>query len=284
MYLSTSVLSYLLIVRPGICVGVFVLVILSAIAASPSGLPFARVLVGGLAVALAAGAGSLVNDIYDLRADTLNNPRRVLPRGRFGIRRAWSYYLVLLIISLGLFWIASPSAFLTGVVVTVLLFVYSWKLRKISGVLSNAVIALSVASAFVFGILLTGQITLLVTLLFGFGFGITFAREILGDVIDLKGDEMQGLKTLPLTVGSKNALWIASVILFTTAMFSYTPLVITGAVENMVVGFGSSTFLVLTLILVLRKVREGSIRHATTILKGVLLVYPLLVVLGMKIL
>lgn len=282
MHLSKSILPYVLVLRPGICVGVFLLAVLSATLVNPSQLPFLKVLSGGLAVAFAAGAGSLVNDIYDVQADKLNNPHRVLPRGDLGTQRAWGYYFVLLVISLGLFWAAGLLAFLVGVAVTALLFIYSWKLRKINGVFSNSVIALIVASALAFGAPLTGQITAPLVLLFGFGFAITLAREILGDVIGRRGDALQGLRTLPIRFGDKNALWIASTILLVTAMFSYTPLVI-GTAGNAIVGFASSTSLVFVLVLALREVRGGRIRHSMTILKWVLFMYPLGVVLGVKI-
>lgn len=283
MHFLTNIFPYVLILRPGIFVGVFILVIFSTISANSFGLPIIKVFAGALAVAFAAGAGSLVNDIYDLRGDMLNNPGRVLPSGRLGIRRAWSYYFVLLIISFGLFWIAGVPSFLVGVTLTILLFFYSWKLREINGLLSNLVIALSVALALAFGIFLTGQITMPVILLFGFGFSIVFAREILGDVVGLKGDEVQGLNTFPIVFGSDAALRLVSIILFAVAVFSYTPFVMTGIFENMWAGFISSTMLMFVLIYVLRKIREDDIDAARKILKGMLFVYPSFVVLGVKI-
>ncbi len=82
-----------------------------------------------------------------MEADTVNNPRRMLPDGKLHRRAAWRYCALLLVVSLGLLSVVGTRAFLVGAIFTALLFIYSWKLRKINGAFANSVIAVSVASA-----------------------------------------------------------------------------------------------------------------------------------------
>ena len=46
-----------------------------------------------------------------------------------------------------------------------------------------------------------------------FAFLLNFAREIVKDIQDIKGDKVLKAKTLPIIIGDKNSKWIAAIIL-----------------------------------------------------------------------
>jgi len=134
---------YLLILRPGIFVGSFALVILSTIAATKNGFPLIAAILGAAGVAVTGSAGSVINDWCDVVGDEKNNPQRVLPSGLLTKDQALWYYLILLAVSLGLLWLVNIWAFTFGAVTSLTLFVYSFKLREWNGLASNMAIALS---------------------------------------------------------------------------------------------------------------------------------------------
>lgn len=281
MYLAKSVLPYFLIVRPGICIGVFFIVMLSTSLADPSSFPFFAALLGAGGIALVAGSGSVVNDIFDWRADEVNNPQRPLPQRSLSREAAWRYYFLLLAISLFFLWLVKPWVFLIGVGMVSILFLYSWKLREVNGLLSNTVIAITMGLTFSFGAAITGNFTVAIAFLFGFGFSITLAREILGDVTDLKGDIIHGkLKTIPMSLGVKRSLVVVMIILFVTALMSYALLIAWGIFARPLLGLAASTLYVLAVAFVLRRISIGRTREAQNILKGALFLCPLVIVLA----
>jgi len=279
MYLY-NLLPYILILRPGICLGTFVLVILSTYIASPKEFPWISALLAGAGIALAAGAGSVVNDMFDLEEDKVNNPRRMIPSNLLTQEDARRYYVALSTISLLLLWLVNLPVFLVGVWCWASLFFYSWKLREINGLLSNVVVALSVAPVLSFGTFVTGNVTATMVFLFAFGFAVTLAREILGDITDLKGDMVSGrLRTMPIVSGQRKSLTLALQILLWTATFivALGPLhlpIFRHAMFGFLVSFILAVFL--TSFTLRWAVREEKIRHVQNVLKfGALFGYPL---------
>lgn len=275
-----SLLPYILILRPGICLGTFVLVVLSTYIASPKEFPWISALLAGAGVALAAGAGTVVNDMFDSEEDRVNNPRRMIPSNLLTQEDARRYYVALSAISLLLLWLVNLSVFLVGVWGWASLFLYSWKLRETNGLLSNAVVALSVALALSFGTFVTGSVTATMVFLFAFGFAVTLAREILGDITDMEGDKISGnIRTLPVISGIPKSLTLALQILLWTATFivALGPLHLP-IFRHALFGFGVSFILAVFLTSVAFRwaVQEGKRRHIPNILKfGALFGYPL---------
>lgn len=280
MYLD-NLKPYILFLRPANCVGTFVLVVLSTWLAVDHEFPIVSALLGAIGVALAAGAGSVINDIFDVQADTCNEPQRMLPSGAITKEAALKYYLGLVGVSLALLGLVNVWALLVGIGETLLLFLYSWKLREINGLLSNVVIALSLGSMLAFGAFITEHFVPQILLLFGFGVSVGLAREILGDATDVEGDARQGkLRTLPITLGVSRSLTIAILVLFNTATFSATPFVTTTFFDPPIRGFGPLLLYILSVSVVMEHLMKKELREAQTTLKGLLFVYPAIVVLA----
>lgn len=268
---------FVLIIRPVNCLGTFSLVIISTYAAMGQNFPVIPALLGGLGVALNAGAGSVINDYFDVEADRVNQLGRMLPAGQLSRREALRYYLVLSALSAGVLGLVNLWALLVGVGMSLLLFVYSWKLREISGVVSNLAIAFSLGMMLAFGAVITGHISKLIVLFFVFGVYTGFVRELIGDIADLEGDRIGGrLKTLPITRGVTKSTIIALQVLFVSTMFLTAPFLRLPYLAQI----GSFLTSALLMSFTNRRVMYGELAEAQRGLKVGFFIYPAIVVLA----
>jgi geranylgeranylglycerol-phosphate geranylgeranyltransferase len=184
-------------------------------------LPAAMVVLG--AVLVAAG-GYALNDVFDHKIDTVIHPERVLPRGELSGRAAKACASTLLAGGLLPFLFANCPSFVDALCAIVLLFLYSWRLKHVSGVAGNLVVALLASNGAIIGGLgvgnLSGVASLAVCVFFA-----TLAREIAKDVEDLPGDETAGRRTLPMLVGRAWASRLAAFSLGMAILATYLPFV-----------------------------------------------------------
>lgn len=167
------------------------------------------------AMLIAAGA-NVINDFFDLDIDRLNRPQRILPAGRLTPKTALSFTIFLLACGNFFSILINKSAALLASATSLLLVVYSWKLKRqpLSG---NAAVSLATALAFIYGALAAqaglAQLALPVKLdvwtsgwqagLFPalFSFLMHFGREVIKDIEDQAGDAAMRARTLPLAYG-----------------------------------------------------------------------------------
>ena len=184
---------------------------------------------------LIAGAGYIINDYFDIRIDRINKPEKVIV-GKYIKKRVpmlTHTFMNLIAVLIGLYLSFKyhsvlPVAF--HIVTTTLLWWYSVQLKKkfLSG---NLVIAI-----------LSGMVPLLVGwleipaleedlgmqkfpphiivyswfLILGFSLlaaSTTLIREIIKDMADIKGDESQKCKTMPIVLGIEKTKYIVIVLL-----------------------------------------------------------------------
>jgi len=219
---------------------------------------------------------SYLNDVFDLTINRVEHPWRVIPMGLMSRKWAVAYYVGLLVASLAVLWAVGLLALFVGVFFAIALLVYSWRLRQINGPASNVIIAMTMGCASAFGGFVTSQVIDWVALtLFVIGFFLSLAREILGDTLDLKGDSLERLRTIPMTMGIPVALRCSAASLFLLIICSYIPL-IAGEFSG---GYAFPiTFLNLVVLYSARELfKEGRIRFAGKILKVGMFCYPLIV-------
>ncbi len=77
----------------------FLVVIVGALICIISDYSIYKILLAALSAALTAGAGNIINDIYDIEADKINHPERPLAKGIIATKNAWMEYFFLTIIS-----------------------------------------------------------------------------------------------------------------------------------------------------------------------------------------
>ena len=212
-----------------------------------------------ISTVMIAAAGNIINDYFDIKADLINKPNRVVIGKHLSRRVAifshWIINLIAFIIAIYLSWRLHTYWYLFIHLLTInLLWYYSLKLKRkffignflIAGL--TAIVPLLVGYYFYhiqlvdaseiktntfypFGKARIPDFTLLLTFaISGFAFVLNLAREIVKDMEDVEGDKKLHAKTLPIVLGYKKTKRIVGLILFFTIVFS---LIIWSVYENL---------------------------------------------------
>ena len=171
-----------------------------------------------LATVLIAAGGYVINNIFDQKTDTINNPKNVLVGTSISEGDAYNLYMILTIagVVIGFYLsniIMKPSFASIFIVIAATLYLYANSLKQMT-VVGNFIVALllscSVLIIGVFDLLPTidasnqQQIKVIFSILLDyaiFTFVINFMREIIKDIEDIDGDYNQGMQTLPIVIG-----------------------------------------------------------------------------------
>ncbi|UKM63713.1 geranylgeranylglycerol-phosphate geranylgeranyltransferase [Flavobacteriaceae bacterium GSB9] len=179
-----------------------------------------------------AAAGNIINDIYDIKTDTINKPQRVIIDKHMSKNKAYTAFMVLNMVGVvaGFYLshrVGKPSFFSVFILISFLLYLYAAYLKQ-TVLVGNVVVSILVAmSLIVVGIfdlvpMLTPSNHSLQLLFFKvifdyalFAFTINLLREIAKDLEDIDGDYGSGMATLPIFLGrarTKNILVFLNVI------------------------------------------------------------------------
>lgn len=172
-----------------------------------------------LSVLLITSAGYIINDIYDLKADLINKPKKVIVSKYYSLEKSQQLYLWLnsmgIILGIGLcLHLETPSYALIFIGTSLLLYYYTKKFKSkpfIGNFIVASLIALSIGILYIFDIDSTIQtkqqqlVNYLILSLIIIAFFLNLIREIVKDIIDVKGDYMLNMNTLPIYIGSARA-------------------------------------------------------------------------------
>jgi 4-hydroxybenzoate polyprenyltransferase len=194
-----------------------------------------------LGTVLIAAAGYMINDYFDWQIDAINKPERVVIGKLIPRRTIILWHVGLNALALGLVYISiqhyTGSRYLIWQVASiVLLWFYSTTFKR-QLLIGNVVVACMTTLTVALPALFEPQWALLPVALKGrwmaycvFAFLVTFIREIVKDIEDIKGDSSQACRTLPLVWGVNraryivDALWALMVVgLLTMLFFLQTP-------------------------------------------------------------
>jgi geranylgeranylglycerol-phosphate geranylgeranyltransferase len=170
-----------------------------------------------------SGYSMIINDIYDLEIDKINQPKRPLPQGSVSIKLAISFSLILLFLGL-------VSAFYISfynLSIAALFSLLSWLYNiwgKKNGFIGNSIVASSMAIPFIFGGIITGNLSILTWSISLLAFLSGMGREIIKTISDIEGDRSKDIKSISITLGPKNAARIASLFLFLAILTSIIPI------------------------------------------------------------
>ncbi len=192
-----------------------------------------------LSTVLIAAAGYIINDYFDVKTDKINRPNSVVVD--VIIKRRWAMALHIIFNALGLvigFYLALKShnlkLILFQLISITLLWFYSTHFKKqllVGNIVVSVLTAVIPVMPAVYEYYLVGEINFFANFLFGdiingiiktvivfssFAFLTSFAREILKDIEDYKGDVETGCKTMPVVWG-----------VITSKVFTFFLLVIT---------------------------------------------------------
>lgn len=212
------------LMRPTNAVAAGVLTFVGAFVAGGVG---EEVVATGAAVAatvFATGAGMAINDYFDREIDAVNRPDRAIPRGAVSPRGALAWSGVLFAGAVACALVLPVLAIVIAVVNLVALVAYTEFFKGLPGV-GNLVVAYLGGSTFLFGGAAVGS-PLAPGVLFVLAALSTVSREVIKDVEDVAGDREEGLNTLPIAVGERSAVHLASVGLVVAVVASPLPYVL----------------------------------------------------------
>lgn len=150
-----------------------------------------------------AGAGYIINDIFDVESDSINKPHTRIVAKHITLKAARIYYVIVLILAIVFGFLTGWSIGFLSVAVSLLLYYYSTDLK--GTVIYGNLLVSFLAGATVFT---ASQGSVLKTDGYfvefaAFAFLITMAREIVKDMEDVEGDKHQEYETLPIKYGIK---------------------------------------------------------------------------------
>jgi len=209
------------LVRPHNCVLAGVAVLVGMIVAVASrDIPRPQALFAFAVAVLICGGGNAINDYCDRKIDAINRPGRPIPSGRLKashalvIGRSLFMMGVLLAIPLG-----APCITL-AILNSMILAFYAAELKRL-GLVGNLTVGYLVGSTFLFGGLAVKKLQA-VSILAAMAALSTVGRELIKDIEDMKGDRKIGLKTFPLSHGTRATAALA--IIFIAAAIALSPL------------------------------------------------------------
>ena len=212
--------AYLALIRPVNFVITFITVLAAAAVSYNIVYPAVKVLLAAITASLTLSAGNIINDIFDIEIDKVSHPGRPLLTGIISENGALILYFMLSAVSLLLSYRISDINFIINLFAALLLFLYSWKLKKVV-LLKNIIVAGLTGLVFIYGGLAAGsyQYAVIPAL---FAFLINITREIIKDKEDSEGDALQGIISFASRVGEvKTKYTAASIILFLIAFTFY---------------------------------------------------------------
>jgi len=175
----------------------------------------------------------ILNDLFDIEVDKLNNPSRPLITGEISKMEAISLsgLLFLTIEYLTTTYLPSNIQFITNMIILDVLF-YTPFFKKITFI-KNINCALIVSFALFYSglsvsdhnLLLNDKHYELLSITMNYIFWGSITNELMMDISDLEGDKQSGIKTLPVIINKPASLFLVHSILFCNTMSNSLSLV-----------------------------------------------------------
>jgi len=224
MYSGKKAFYYLQISRALNSLITFLVIIVASIISIDGSYSVLKIFLAGLSGALTASSGNVLNDYFDINIDKINKPQRVLPSGKLSSKEAFTFYIVLSVLSLLISSFININAFIIVFIAVSFLFFYSYQLKKMS-LTGNIVVALLTGLAFIYGGIAVDNIKDAIIPAM-FAFLINFIREVIKDMEDIEGDRQQGINTYPALYGFKKSKMIIVLIIIVLIILTVFPFVI----------------------------------------------------------
>ena len=200
------------------------LAVIVGIAIGSPDMLFSRLSIYGFITGFSISSYSMIiNDVYDIKIDKVNQPERPLPKQLISVNSALSLSLILLLIGL-------TSSLLISyyhIIITVIFSFLSWFYNiwgKKQGLIGNSIVASSMSIPFIFGGIITGNISLLVWSISLMAFLSGMGREIIKTIADVEGDQIKGVKSISIQFGLRNAMLIAWIFIVSSIIVSFIPI------------------------------------------------------------
>jgi 4-hydroxybenzoate polyprenyltransferase len=225
-----------------------------------------------LGTVLIAAAGYIINDYFDIKIDQINKPEKVIIEKYISRKSAIIWHVILNILALGLFILIKQFHFKLfiiqlAVILSLVFYSSSFKRKLLIG---NIVVSIFTALCiYLVGVLYFRDSRWDTTYEFYvyilFAFLITFYREIIKDIEDVKGDGNENCNTLPIVVGISKAKIFAYclcsiIILLLLGLLYFSFLVMLFSFKFWTI----SLFLLIFLIIILLSISIFKLKYAYT--------------------
>lgn len=221
----TKLGGYLRLMRPINCLMMGLAVVVGAALASPNDLSASWPnLVYGFVTGFTLTAASMaINDYYDRGIDAVNEPNRPIPSGLIKPKEALAFAFILTAIGFTDACLTNIFCFVSALFAWMVFVTYT-TIGKRSGLPGNFLVGTCVAVPFIYGsIAVLNTVELNVLVFASMAFLSNTGREVTKGIVDVKGDEMQGVKTLAVRYGEKNAAIVAAVFYMFAVLLSPIP-------------------------------------------------------------
>jgi len=219
---TTRLSDYPTLVRVPNCVMIGLAVVVGeaiALGAIPS---VDRALPGLLTASLMMAGTMVMNDVYDVEVDRVNNPNRPIASGRVGTREALAFASILSVASLIFAAVLGLWTLLTALLALALMAYYNTRGKR-TGLLGNMVVGFNVALPFFYGGLAVGSLKPLVLTFSILAFLANLGREVAKGIPDAQGDRLMGARTLAVSLGPRAAGRVSAGFFLTAVALSALP-------------------------------------------------------------
>ncbi len=181
-------------------------------------------------VVLYITGGNAINDYVDRDVDAVSHPERPIPSGEISAENGRRFGIACLALACVLSFVMIPlthSLASTAIVAAacVMIFAYETRLKQL-GLIGNILIAVLTGMSFLLGGAAVGNMQACFVL-FCMMSSITLSREIQKDIEDMDGDR-EKRRTLPMSIGAKNAGLISAAFCILAIVISLIPIAVGG--------------------------------------------------------
>jgi len=241
-----------------------------------------KVLWASLSVFFLMSGGNIINDYYDIETDKINKPSRPLIAYKYNLINIFYFSISLFFLAVLFSFFITRTAFIIALIASILLFLYS-RYFKAMPLVGNIIVSLLSGFLFVFGAEAGGNIS---SGYFpaAFAFLITLGREITKDIEDVDGDEIAGMKTLPIMIGKTKAYFLAAVVFLALIFLTFIPY-LTGMYNRwyfLTVVFGVDIVLIVLLVIFYVFDDINTKRFVNNYIKYDMLIGLLAMIMGVK--
>ncbi|MBE2224359.1 MAG: geranylgeranylglycerol-phosphate geranylgeranyltransferase [Anaerolineae bacterium] len=238
------------------------------------------IFLAALATILISSSANAWNDYMDIEIDKINQPQRPLPSGMISPRAAVIFAVITAILSLIIAAFINQTAFIIAVISTILLFLYSWKLKS-TVLLGNFTVAFISALSVMFGGVAAGNIrpTIWLAVII---FVAILGREILKTLADYDGDLRQKCRTISTVWGRRSARIIFYILALLTIGLMLLPYMfrVYAPIYAYLVIFGVYPVILYILVKVSRERTGAQLERLSQLMKYDFFIWFLAVILG----
>ena len=175
-----------------------------------------------LVVVFYTGGANAFNDYCDYEIDLINRPNRPLSRGLINSNEAFIFSILMFFIGSLVAFLLPLKAMIVSIGIALpLMIIYSLRLKGVP-IIGNMVVSMILGLSFIFFGFSHGKILPMIVPSF-LAFGLTLLRELIKDIADIEGDKENNLKTLPIVIGEKRAIFVSYFLIFIIGSGSLMP-------------------------------------------------------------